>query len=110
MFSKLSRPARGTSRSDQKMVSRAITRVIDQARNMRVLLERYVFSQLTSDGAGARLAKSFIGSGSIRACTAICYRPSIRLSSHGVGKAYSRGSLIQGHKGQGRRFEYFVAG
>ena len=40
MFSKLSRPARGTSKSDQKMVRRAITKVMDHARNMRVLLER----------------------------------------------------------------------
>ena len=73
MFSRLSSPARGTKSRDQKIVRIAITKVIDQALSILLYLGRYVFCHTTSDGAGAMLASSFIGSGSIVACTAICY-------------------------------------
>ena len=73
MFSRLSNPARGTRSKDQKTVRIAITKVIDHALSILLDLGRYVFCHTTSDGAGATLASNFIGSGSIVACTAICY-------------------------------------
>ena len=73
IFSRLSSPARGTKSKDQKTVRMAITKVIDHALSILLDLERYVFCHTTSDGAGATLASNFIGSGSIVACTAICY-------------------------------------
>lgn len=73
MFSRLSSPARGTKSKDQKTVRIAITKVIDHALSILLDLGRYVFCHTTSEGAGATLASSFIGSGSIVACTAICY-------------------------------------
>jgi len=72
MFSRLNSPASGTKSKDQKIVRNAITRVIDQALVIRLDRGRYVFGQTTSDGAGAGLARSVIGSGSMVACTAIC--------------------------------------
>lgn len=75
MFSRLNSPARGTKSRDQKTVRIAITKVIDHALSILLDLGRYVFCHTTSDGGGATLASSFIGSGSIVACTAICYAP-----------------------------------
>ena len=57
----------------------AITRVMNHALSILLDLERYVFCHTTSDGAGATLASNFIGSGSIVACTAICYAMSALL-------------------------------
>ena len=73
IFSRLSSPARGTKSKDQKIVSIAITSVIDHALSILLDLGRYVLCHTTSDGAGATLASNFIGSGSILACRAICY-------------------------------------
>ena len=73
MFSRLRSPARGTKSTDQKTVRTAIAKVIDHALSILLDLERYVFCHTTSEGAGAVLASNFIGSGSIVACTAICY-------------------------------------
>ena len=72
MFSKLNNPANGTSSKDQNTVRIAMTKVMDHALNILVVLERYVCCHTTSEGAGARFATNFIGSGSIRAWTAIC--------------------------------------
>ena len=73
MDSRLSKPASGTSSTDQKTVRTTITAVMDHARNILFDLGKYVFCHMTSEGAGEGLASKVIGSGSIVACTAICY-------------------------------------
>ena len=73
MFSRVRRPASGTRRIDQKTVRSAMTTVIVHERNILLYLVRYVCSQTRSEGAGAGLASRVIGSGSMSACTAICY-------------------------------------
>lgn len=59
-------------RAAQKTERRAMMRVIDHALSILLDRGRYVFAHTTSEGAGAGFAKSFIGSGSMVACTAIC--------------------------------------
>ena len=65
MASTFNKPATGTNRMDQKIVSSRMTAVIDQDRDILLHLDRYVFDHKTSEGAGAGFAKSTIGSGSI---------------------------------------------
>ena len=65
--STFSKPATGTNRIDQNIVRSRIIAVIDQARDILLDLDRYVFGHTTSEGAGARLANNVIGLGSILA-------------------------------------------
>lgn len=57
---------------DQKTVKISIISVIDHDLIILFDRDRYVFGHTTSDGAGANLANSCIGSGSTIAWTAIC--------------------------------------
>ena len=57
---------------DQKTVKIRMINVIDHDLIILFERERYVFGHTTSDGAGANLANSCIGSGSMIAWTAIC--------------------------------------
>ena len=76
--SKLNRPARREKTGIHKMVKSPIMTVIDQALNMRLERDRYVFRQMRSDGAGESEARRTIGLGSMIACTAICYNLSAK--------------------------------
>ena len=73
MFSKLSSPEIGIKMTAHNTVRTPTNRVIDHALNIRVDRLRYVLGQTTSPGGEASRATSCMGSGSTRACTAICY-------------------------------------
>lgn len=62
---RLSKPARGASRTDQNTVSTTMSNVIDHERIILWDRDRYVFRHITSEGEGAGFANSFIGSGSM---------------------------------------------
>lgn len=57
---------------DQKTVKIRMISVTDHDLIILLERERYVFGHTTSDGAGASLANSCMGSGSIIAWIAIC--------------------------------------
>lgn len=88
---------------DQKTVKIRMISVIDQ--DLIILFERgrYVFGHTTSDGAGASLANSRIGSGSIIAWTAICchmladqidWGPNRRLTQAAVESSVTKASGV----------------